>query len=140
MDHMDIQKIGGGVVTLIKSSYRLNQTRPSGPPTSVYPIGTFVEDFVYYESDDDSFLDQNNGRFCVTPDFPNGTYAYFTTINENNNESSGVFKNYRIPKFPYVIGKNYNSTPIDFNFKVSSIKMNIRLKIMIGVEIPYHII
>jgi hypothetical protein len=32
----------------------------------------------------------------------------------------GVFKNYRIPKFPYVIGKNYNSTPIDFNFKVSS--------------------
>jgi hypothetical protein len=82
-------KIDGGVVTLIKSSYRLNQTRPSGPPTSVYPIGTFVEDFVYYESDDDSFLDQNNGRFCVTPDFPNGTYAYFTTINENNNESSG---------------------------------------------------
>ena len=113
-------KINGGIVTLIKSSYRLNQTRPSGPPTSVYPIGTFVEDFVYYELDDDSFLDQNNGRFCVTPDFPNGTYAYFTTINENNNESSGVFKNYRIPKFPYVIGKNYNSTPIDFNFKVSS--------------------
>ncbi len=113
-------KIDGGVVTIIKSSYRLNQTRPSGPPTTVYPIGTFVEDFVYYESDDDSFLDENNGRFCITPDFPNGTYAYFTTINENNNESSGIFKNYKIPKFPYVIGKNYNSTPIDFNFKVSS--------------------
>ena len=113
-------RVDGGVVTLMKSSYRLNQTRSSGPPTSIYPIGTFVEDFVYYESDDDTFLDQNNGRFCVTPDFPNGTYAYFTTINENNNESSGVFKNYRIPKFPYVIGKNYNSTPIDFNFKVSS--------------------
>jgi len=112
--------VDGGVVTLMKSSYRLNQTRPSGPPTSVYPIGTFVEDFTYYELDDDSFLDQNNGRYCITPDFPNGTYAYFTTINENSNESSGVFKNYRIPKFPYTIGKNYNSTPIDFNFKVSS--------------------
>ena len=40
----------------------------------------FVEDFTWIESTKDSSLDRNNGRFCVTPDFPNGTYAYFATI------------------------------------------------------------
>tara|TARA_R100000027_G_scaffold16248_1_gene11619 strand:+ start:1229 stop:14104 length:12876 start_codon:yes stop_codon:yes gene_type:complete len=110
----------GGVVTLMKSSYRLNTSRISGPPTSVYPLGFFVEDYTYYESNDDSYLDRNNGRYCVTPDFPNGTYAYFVTINENNVESSGAFKNYKLPKFPYVLGDKYYSTPIDFNFSNTS--------------------
>ncbi len=47
----------GGVVTLMKSSYRLNSLRPDGPPTAIYPLGFFTEDYTYYENNDDSYLD-----------------------------------------------------------------------------------
>ena len=113
-------KIDGGVVTLMKSSYKLNSSRVGGPPTSIFPLGFFVEDYTYYESSEDDYLDENNGRFCITPDYPNGTYAYFTTINSNTVESSGAFRNYRLPTFPYVLGDKYYSTPNEFNFKTSS--------------------
>ena len=112
----------GGVVTIMKSGYKLNQNRLDGPPTSVYPLGFFVEDYTHYTYEDDSYLDENNGRFCVTPEYPNGTYAYFATIDENSVQSDNLseFKNYRLPKFPYLIGDKYNSEPIEFNFKKSS--------------------
>ena len=42
--------------------------RPSFEP------GFFVEDYQYDNVGD---LDHHNGRFCKTPDFPNGVYAYF---------------------------------------------------------------
>ena len=76
----------------MKSSYKLNSSRVGGPPTSVFPLGFFVEDYTYFESSEDDYLDRNNGRFCITPDYPNGTYAYFTTINSNTVESSGVLE------------------------------------------------
>ena len=110
----------GGSIVLMKSGYKLNSSRLNGPPTSIYPLGFFVEDYTYYETNDDSYLDRNNGRFCVTPEFPNGTYAYFATINPSNVESSGPFENYKIPQFPYLIGDKYKSVPQDFNFKSSS--------------------
>ena len=110
----------GGVVTLMKSSYRLNSSRINGPSVSIFPLGFFVEDFTYYENNDDSYLDRNNGRFCVTPEYPNGTYAYFTTVNPDSIESSGLFENYKIPTFPYVLGDKYHSTPNEFNFSKSS--------------------
>ena len=110
----------GGVVTLMKSSYRLNTSRIGGPSVSTFPLGFFIEDFTYQENIDDSYLDRNNGRFCVTPEYPNGTYAYFVTVNPNSTESSGLFKNYKIPTFPYVLGDKYYSTPNEFNFAKSS--------------------
>ena len=110
----------GGVVTLMKSSYRLNSSRVGGPSVSTFPLGFFIEDFTYQENSDDSYLDRNNGRFCVTPEYPNGTYAYFITVNPNNVESSGLFENYKIPTFPYVLGDKYYSTPNEFNFTKSS--------------------
>ena len=112
----------GGVVTIMKSGYKLNQNRVDGPPTSIYPLGFFVEDYTHYTYEDDSYLDENNGRFCVTPEYPKGTYAYFATIDENSVQSDNLseFKNYRLPKFPYLIGDKYNSEPIEFNFKKSS--------------------
>ena len=110
----------GGVVTLMKSSYRLNSSRIDGPPVSIFPLGFFVEDFTYYENSDDSYLDKNNGRFCVTPEYPNGTYAYFTTINPDSVESSGLFENFKLPIFPYILGNKYYSVPNEFNFKKSS--------------------
>ena len=112
----------GGVVTIMKSGYKLNESRLDGPPTSIYPLGFFVEDYTHYSYEDDSYLDENNGRFCVTPEYPNGTYAYFSTIDENSVQSDNIseFKNYRLPKFPYLIGDKFNSEPINFNFKKSS--------------------
>lgn len=66
-------------VTPLTSSYRLKPgTRPSGRlgPGGRYD-GTFVQDYEYREGEGD--LDACNGRFCVTPEFPGGTYAYFLT-------------------------------------------------------------
>jgi len=66
-------------------------------------------------------LDEHNGRFCVTPEFPNGVYAYFCTIAATTTRtSSSPFRNYRIPVFPYLIGNTFKSRPNEFNFKASS--------------------
>lgn len=64
-------------VTNLASSYRLQSgTRPSGSPGGTYD-GTYVADYEYVEGLGD--LDECNGRECVTPEFPDGTYAYFLT-------------------------------------------------------------
>ena len=143
----------GGVVTMMKSSYRLNTSRVDGPSVTTFPLGFFVEDFTYHENNDDSYLDRNNGRFCVTPEYPNGTYAYFVTVNPDSIESSGLFENYKIPTFPYVLGEKYHSTPNEFNFSKSSnqddydivannwcrntISYNLRET---GIKYPYYIV
>ena len=59
-----------------------------------YNPGTFIEDYSY--SSGSGTLDQYNGRFCVTPDFPKGTYAYFAT-----QESGGT------PTYPYFVGSAF---------------------------------
>ena len=97
----------------MRSGYSLKTTRENGPPISTFPLGFFIEDFEYLGNGD---LDENNGRFCITPDYPKGTYAYFATINPNENETSGTFKNFRAPAFPYLIGANYAAKPDEFNF------------------------
>jgi hypothetical protein len=45
-------------------------------------------------------LDKYNGRMCVTPEFPSGTYAYFGSLNADNS-----------PAFPYNIGRQFYGTP-----------------------------
>ena len=45
-------------------------------------------------------LDEYNGRYCVTPEFPNGTYAYFVSI-----AADGA------PVYPYNIGGGYYGNP-----------------------------
>jgi len=108
----------GGVISQVKSGYT-KVLKPNRPSLIEFPLGFFIEDYVYFKSSDDTVLDENNGRFCVTPEFPNGTYAYFATINTLA-DSSGVFAGYKRPIFPYLIGKNYKSKPNEFNFKKSS--------------------
>ena len=67
----------------------------SGPPVNVkYPLGRYIEDFEFVAGLGD--LDQYNGRFGVTPQYPNGTYAYFVTIDSNG-----------APAFPYILGAEY---------------------------------
>ena len=72
------------------SSYRLKKgERPAPPngPGGKYD-GAFTADYEYVEGL--GTLDECNGRFTVTPDFPDGTYAYFLT-----NEWPVIFRNFR---------------------------------------------
>jgi hypothetical protein len=79
----------------------------SGPNVSTnYPLGRYMEDNDYlgdhgYVQGVDFDLDQYNGRYCVTPEFPNGTYAYFSAIS-----STGT------PVFPYNVGRGYYGSPV----------------------------
>ena len=45
---------------------------------STYYLGYYLQDYQYDGSGD---LDEYNGRWCVTPDYPSGTYAYFIATN-----------------------------------------------------------
>jgi hypothetical protein len=80
----------GGAVKRMRSSYKLRavaqrtswpdgtQLAPGqyGPPIDKgNPPGTFSEDYEYVEGAGD--LDRFNGRHAVTPEYPEGTYAYF---------------------------------------------------------------
>ena len=102
-----------GAVRAMKSGYvPVNKTnRPS------FAQGFFVEDYEFTNNKD---LDEHNGRFCKTPEFPNGVYAYFATINPDRVETSSTFNKYRIPVFPYLIGNSFKSKPNEFNYKTSS--------------------
>jgi len=116
--------INGGSVKPIESGYYLS-LKPNRPSTSIFPEGFFVEDYSYRSRGD---LDEYNGRFCVTPEFPNGVYAYFATIDGSGVESSPPFRNYRKPVFPYFIGNSYKSKPNQYNFSPLSNQDNIDLK------------
>ena len=68
-----------------------------------FNLGHFIEDFKYDNST--GHLDEHNGRYEVTKEFPNGVYAYHATVDY-------VGK----PEFPYFIGNTFRSKPISFNF------------------------
>lgn len=77
----------------------------SGPAVSTtFPLGRYMEDNAYlgdlgFIQGKDFDLDEYNGRYCVTPEFPNGTYAYFVSM-----AADGT------PVFPYNIGRAYYGT------------------------------
>jgi hypothetical protein len=84
----------------------------SGPSVASYgPLGRYLEDSDYlgdlinpntsspFVKGVDFDLDEYNGRWCVTPEFPDGTYAYFVTINADGT-----------PKYPYYIGRAFFGT------------------------------
>jgi len=116
-------------IVRLKSSYRLRNitersTLPDGtvlapalygPPIDTHtvildplnndpiacPLGAYMEDYEYVPGLGD--LDEHNGRFCKTADYPDGTYAYFTTIGWVTDRYDTSIK----PVFPYVIGTAY---------------------------------
>jgi hypothetical protein len=92
-------------IKILTSGYQLNPSLVINRPPE-FSNGYFVEDYTFDESGD---LDQNNGRFTKTPDFPNGTYAYFATIDEST----------LVSKFPYFIGNTYRSNFINENSSIN---------------------
>jgi hypothetical protein len=99
---------GTGGIIRMKSSYALRNittrttysngtTVTAGPAVSTnYPLGYFREDYQYVANSSSDYLDVHNGRFCVTPEYPQGTYAYFTTVDANYNSY-----------YPYAVGPTF---------------------------------
>ena len=104
----------------LESGYVLSTSdivdRPSG-----FPAGFFVEDYKFNNSGD---LDQYNGRYGITPDFPNGVYAYYAGI------KTDIATNTLVASFPYFVGDSYRSLPVtqdvnqDFDFNSSDLVRN----------------
>ncbi len=67
-----------------------------------FDLGMYIQDYEYIASL--GTLDEHNGRLCVTPEYPGGTYAYFVTV-----DAAGS------PKFPFYIGTTYYGTPVAAN-------------------------
>ncbi len=131
----------GGAVTLMETGYIETATAEQRPPLTTWPSGFFVNDFVYENKSSDSVLDENNGRHCVTPEFPNGTYAYFATVATDQADTQSPFTNFRRPKFPYLIGQNFHAKPNEFNFlkKSNQDDYNINLTDYLKNTTPYNL-
>ena len=80
----------------------LNSTYYGPDVNSTYPIGAYIDDYEYVSGLGD--LDQYNGRFGITPEYPSGTYAYFVTTDSSGN-----------PTYPFVLGSYYYGTPVTAN-------------------------
>jgi hypothetical protein len=97
---------GTGGITRIKSGFQYRNITartvwadgtdvPDGPAVSTtYPLGYFREDYEFVShAGQEDYLDEHNGRFCVTPEYPNGIYCYFATVDANWNSA-----------YPYAVG------------------------------------
>jgi hypothetical protein len=93
-------------IKIIESGYTLNDSLVEDRPDG-FDSGFFVEDYTFTENGD---LDVYNGRFCKTPEFPNGIYAYFATLRQDESLNS------LIPTFPYFVGNFYRSNIISENY------------------------
>lgn len=82
-----------------------------GPAVNTtYPLGHYIEDFDYRgdlgqmqttgSTVGDYDLNEQNVRYCVTPEYPAGTWAYFTPINADGT-----------PQYPYTTGRQYYGSP-----------------------------
>ena len=89
------------------SGYTLNSNNIFNRPVG-FVQGFFVEDYKFTNSGD---LDEYNGRFCITPEFPNGVYAYFATSVVDVNANV-------IGSFPYFIGNKYRSKFVSENKRI----------------------
>jgi len=104
---------GTGGIVRMKSSFSLRNITArthyydgtdvtDGPAVSTtYPLGSFREDYQYTAPTAPDYLDYHNGRFCVTPEYPNGTYCYFATVDAHWNSA-----------YPYLVGPTYYGTKV----------------------------
>jgi len=101
---------GTGGITRMRSGYQLRNISvrthwadgtdvADGPAVSAtYPLGYFREDYEFIvHTGSAEYLDASNGRFCVTPEYPNGIYCYFATVDANWNSA-----------YPYVVGPKFH--------------------------------
>ncbi|MFT6323491.1 MAG: hypothetical protein ACJAWO_001043 [Halieaceae bacterium] len=115
---------GSGGIERIKSGYSTRNISvrthhadgtnvDDGPAVdATYVLGYFREDYEWVaHPNDEDYLDEHNGRFCVTPEYPNGTYAYFCTVDADWNST-----------YPYAVGPTFYG--VYTNASVSTITEN----------------
>ena len=91
-----------GNIKRMQSSYKLDPIVDSTLRPSK-ANGFFDQDYVYNMGSGD--LDEYNGRFCETPEFQEGRYVYFSTMDQSS----------EVPSYPYITKKHYNATD-SFNY------------------------
>jgi hypothetical protein len=114
---------GTGGVDRMDSSYQLRNitqrtTLPDGTVLApaqygpaiggTTPLGYYLEDFAFVAGAGD--LDVHNGRFTVTPEYPQGTYAYFAT-----QTTAGA------TAYPYLLGPRYYGVVATDNLGAGSV-------------------
>lgn len=99
---------GTGGITRLRSGYQLrnitvrntyangSSVTPGPNVSTTYPLGYFREDYEFLSHAEPYYLDAHNGRYCITPEYPGGTYAYFCTVDANWNSA-----------YPYIIGPTF---------------------------------
>ena len=98
--YTDADNIQSGI-SLITPGYSLDPSSVfDRPSTSTFGPGYFIDDYKYA---DNGKLDVHNGRFCKTPEFPNGIYAYFAGVTTSN------VVNKLVPQYPYFVGNTFKS-------------------------------
>jgi hypothetical protein len=70
-----------------------------------FAAGSFVEDHVFQIGF--GTLDEFNGRYCQTPEYPGGTYAYFLTFSDDNLST---------PVFPYILSRQTKQRKITSSY------------------------
>ena len=116
-------------IKLLQSGYTSSSTNVENRPTS-FGVGFFVDDYKFTNSGD---LDYSNGRFCKTPEYPDGTYAYFVGV--STNPSTGKLE----PQYPYFIGNTYRSNPLDENFLINQETFDFNSSNLIRNTFPYKV-
>ena len=98
---------GTGGIVKMNSSYELPgaTTRINGPDiNNTYFEGYFREDYNYVSHPEEFYLDEHNGRFAITPEYPEGIYAYYATVDENHNSA-----------YPYAVGPTFYGNVVATN-------------------------
>jgi len=104
-----------GRITLPAWALRIQTVNLKNGPAvnATYALGHYIEDFDYlgdrgFTHGVDFDLNEQNVRWGVTPEYPSGTYAYFTPINADGT-----------PAFPYTTGRQYFGSPTGGNTTIS---------------------
>ena len=121
----DPDVVQSGIIQ-VKSGYQLNISNVIDRPN--FAPGFFVEDYSYTGSGN---LDKHNGRYCKTPEFPNGTYAYFAGV--KNDGTSGF-----IPEYPYFIGDTFKSNLIKENVYLDH-EFDFNSSLLVRNTLPYNV-
>ena len=112
-------------VKILDTGYDLDVTNVVNRPNG-FTNGFFIEDYKFNNSGD---LDRHNGRYCKTPDYPEGTYAYF----------AGITTISLVPKFPYFIGNTFRSNPDVNDFNINQTTFDFTNSGIIRNTYPYKV-
>jgi hypothetical protein len=97
-------KFGDTVTLNSAGEFPIPDSKNHGPAVSTtFPLGIFIEDYEYLPNL--GTLDEYNGRFTKTPEYPNGTYAYFISYAVDDGHSD--HDHAPTPAFPFSLGNQF---------------------------------